>query len=155
MVLVIYCFLISHFPPISPHPVLIILKYHSLLALTMVPNHTLHIPHNLPIPPRTLLRHLRYAAPFLKNAGGLAVQNEGDGEEAFDPFDQLIAAVRFERIWGMLVSGYCEKGGKREREEGNEKGKGTFDAVAGRHFGLFFSVLVLSSSQVPFKSQAD
>ena len=40
---------------------------------------------------------------------GLGVQDEGDGEEAFDPFDQLVAAVGLQ---------------------------GVFDAVAGRHSGI-------------------
>ena len=41
--------------------------------------------------------------------GRLGVQDEGNGEEAFDPFDELVAAVGFQ---------------------------GVFDAVAGCHFGI-------------------
>lgn len=63
----------------------------------MVINHPLHIPHNLPIPPTRSIDVLVYGFCFV-DAGWLRVEDEGHGEEPFDPFDELVAAVGFECI---------------------------------------------------------
>lgn len=62
--------------------------------LTMVINHPFNIPHNLPIPPMSLLgHHLHAMTSRFKDACWLGVQDKRDGEEAFDPFCLLSVPI--------------------------------------------------------------
>lgn len=62
-------------------------------------------------------RHLRQHTPsspttsiltlILVRGRGLRVQDKRDGEEAFDPFDELVPAVRLEGVFDPVAGRHC------------------------------------------------
>lgn len=75
-----------------------------------------YIPQNLRIPPMRRRRHLRqHTIPSLTSiltlilvrGRGLRVQDKRDGEEAFDPFDELVPAVRLEGVFDPVAGRHC------------------------------------------------
>lgn len=75
-----------------------------------------YIPQNLRIPPMRRRRHLRQhtitsltsiLTLILVRGRGLRVQDKRDGEEAFDPFDELVPAVRLEGVFDPVAGRHC------------------------------------------------
>ena len=54
--------------------------------LTVVIDHVFDVFHNLGVTAVRLGGHVSYGPFGFEDAGGLGVQDEGDGEEAFNPF---------------------------------------------------------------------
>lgn len=44
---------------------------------------------------------------ILVRGRGLRVQDKRDGEEAFDPFDELVPAVRLEGVFDPVAGRHC------------------------------------------------
>ena len=64
------------------------------IVLTMIVNHHFYIPHDFPVSSMCFSgHHLDAIGPCLKNACRLRVEDEWDGEEAFDPFCFMLASL--------------------------------------------------------------
>ena len=55
------------------------------------------------------------AVAAVVGGGRLRVEDEGDGEQAFDPFDQLVSAVCFEGVFHAIASRHFQHRGEQLR----------------------------------------